>query len=260
MSSIEGESWRQWVHDIRRIEFDGLMKHVPLGRDSTALELGSGDGLQLALLRQRFRRVFAIDLQHCPDTSGAFSFAKAEALPFPDRVFDLVVSCCVIEHLEDRARALEEAVRVLRPGGWMAHVVPAPFWKVTSVLLNPVGYPLRVAEKGWEFRQVRRRESELQVADSERVARPGIAEVLSRWVYPPIHGTYPSHLAEYRAYAPQAWRRLFAHPQLAQVAELALPVYTQFGFLRFRLLALRDWLGGHGFPSSRGFILRKVPY
>ncbi len=124
-----------------------MLKNVSLGRDSTVLELGCGDGFQLGLLRQRFARVFAIDPANMPDQAGGCVYAVAEALPFEDETFDLIVSNCVLEHLNDRRRALDESVRVLKPGGFMTHVVPSRFWKVASLLLNPIGYPLRVAEK-----------------------------------------------------------------------------------------------------------------
>jgi ubiquinone/menaquinone biosynthesis C-methylase UbiE len=46
--------------------------------------------------------------------------ADITALPFPDACFDLVVSNLAIHNLkafDDRTRALDEALRVLRPGG-----------------------------------------------------------------------------------------------------------------------------------------------
>ena len=79
MSLVEGESWARWVHDVRRIEFDAVIRYVPLGRDATALELGSGDGFQLEHLRQRFARVFAIDPARRPPSAWGFTFASAEA-------------------------------------------------------------------------------------------------------------------------------------------------------------------------------------
>lgn len=39
-------------------------------------------------------------------------------------IFDSVISCHVIPALRDPHRAFEEMIRVLRPGGVMAHVVP----------------------------------------------------------------------------------------------------------------------------------------
>jgi len=258
MHTFEGESWERWLHYIRRIEFERTVERIPLDRHATVLELGSGDGFQLGLLRQRFDHVFAIDPEHRPACADGFVFAVAETLPFPDGAFDLVVSNCVVEHLRDRPHAIREALRVLRVGGYMAHVVPRRFWKITSLALNPVGYPLRVAEKWWARRQALAQAGEARGNSSALPPQPEVLQVLGRWFCPPVHGTYPSHLAECRAYGRQRWTDLFTHSALARLAEAPLFCYTQFGFLRFRLLGLRDWLSRRGLVSSAAFILRKI--
>jgi ubiquinone/menaquinone biosynthesis C-methylase UbiE len=52
------------------------------------------------------------------------------ALPFPDHSFDVVTSAMAIHNIksaEGRYRALDEAVRVLRPGGRLLIADPSPF-------------------------------------------------------------------------------------------------------------------------------------
>lgn len=255
MHSLDGDSWTRWTHQVRRIEFDAVMRYVPLGHDATALELGSGDGFQLEHLRQRFARVFAIDPARRPASARGFAFASAESLPFPDGVFDLVFSSNVVEHIQDRARAMAEVMRVVRPRGYVVHAVPSQFWKATSLLLNPVGYPLRVLEKWRALRNFGHDGCESE-ADAKGAA-PHWFQVLARWVYPPVHGTFPSHRSEFRSFSRERWREVFRSPGLVSVAEIPLLSYTQFGFARFRLLGVRTWLAQHGFASSHAFIFQR---
>jgi ubiquinone/menaquinone biosynthesis C-methylase UbiE len=51
----------------------------------------------------------------------------AEALPFADATFDLVMLDNVLEHVRDQRRTLAEARRVLAPGGLLYLVTPKPF-------------------------------------------------------------------------------------------------------------------------------------
>jgi ubiquinone/menaquinone biosynthesis C-methylase UbiE len=53
--------------------------------------------------------------------------AVGETLPFPDQNFDIVYSTNVLEHTNDPAQVLREAVRVLKPGGTLQIVCPNYF-------------------------------------------------------------------------------------------------------------------------------------
>src|SRR3954467_8292772 len=60
----------------------------------------------------------------------------ALALPFADGEFDRVVASEVLEHIPADIQAIQELVRVLRPGGTMAVTVPRWFpeavcWKLS---------------------------------------------------------------------------------------------------------------------------------
>jgi SAM-dependent methyltransferase len=58
-----------------------------------------------------------------------FVVADATALPFDDASFDAVTMFDVIEHVEDDARAIAEAKRVLRPGGFLLVTTPNEHWR-----------------------------------------------------------------------------------------------------------------------------------
>ena len=55
-----------------------------------------------------------------------FALADGMYLPFPDRVFDLVLSHAVIEHVADAPLYLRECARVLAPGGHV-YLSTAPY-------------------------------------------------------------------------------------------------------------------------------------
>lgn len=83
-----------------------------------ATEIGRGNPLRVTalepdphMLRRARRRAQALAL---PVT---LTGATAEALPFPDASFDVIAATLVLCTVADPARALAEAVRVLRPGG-----------------------------------------------------------------------------------------------------------------------------------------------
>lgn len=235
------------------------MRHIPLGRDSTVLELGCGDGFQLELLRKQFARVFAVDPEDVPQARSGFARCVAEALPFRNQSFDFVISSNVTEHLTDRERAMAEIRRVLRPGGYVAHIVPTRTWKAMSLFFNPIGYPIRVVEK-WRARRGRRGGLDgNEIAQFRLVSSPGILQVLRRWLWPPVHGTFSSHLDEYRSYGRSEWSRTFAHKDLSFVAEVPLIFYTPFSLCRFRKVPARLWAASQGLTSTRAYIFQLTP-
>lgn len=80
-------------------------------------------------------------------------------LPFADGEFDRVVSAEVLEHIHHDHQAIQELVRVLRPGGTMAITVPRWFpelvsWKLSSDYHNAPGGHIRIytdPELRWKF-------------------------------------------------------------------------------------------------------------
>ncbi len=105
------------------------------------LEVGSGLAMNMIIWKQRYDAdVFGIE----PDAPGfdasfklgrelaeangldpqCITNAVGESIPFPDASFDIVFSANVLEHTDNPVRVLEEAVRVLRPGGVLQFVYP----------------------------------------------------------------------------------------------------------------------------------------
>ena len=88
-----------------------------LPQDGLTLEIGSGAGHSLGLLRATFR----LDVLPCPWINVV---ADAHALPFADESLDGIAMLDVLHHLARPRRFLAEAARILKPGGRLAMIEP----------------------------------------------------------------------------------------------------------------------------------------
>jgi SAM-dependent methyltransferase len=104
-----------------------LLDAANIGPGTAVLDLCCGAGLIAGVAAERGAVVTGLDfspamLVEARAAHPALHFAEgdAEAMPFPDGSFDAVVSSFGIHHVPRPARALVEALRVLRPGGTLA--------------------------------------------------------------------------------------------------------------------------------------------
>ena len=120
-------------HELRERLLLDLLPSARPGND--VLNVGAGQGSFTRLLEDRGFRVVSADVSPlavdvlASRVHGEAFLADLTELPFADASFDAVVAGEVLEHIEDDAKALSEAARVLRPGGVAAISVPAhPEW------------------------------------------------------------------------------------------------------------------------------------
>ncbi len=123
-------------YDEKSHQIEIMRKAVEFS-DKDVLEIGCGDGKTSMLLARNTRSYTAID----PDEDRisqasawidgkqpapvSFQTGSGQDLDFPDNNFDLVLFTLSLHHQES-GQALEEAFRVLRPGGRGLVVEPRP--------------------------------------------------------------------------------------------------------------------------------------
>lgn len=108
---------------------------APARMHQRILEVGGGQSALTSLLYPDAMVVnvdLEVDYARSPLNQRAqmrFLGADATRLPFPDACFDAVTMFDVLEHIPDDARATAEALRVLRPGGWLLVTSPNQRWR-----------------------------------------------------------------------------------------------------------------------------------
>lgn len=116
---ISPSSLKLWLNTI--------IQRGKITSNSRVLDIGCGTGRLTIPLRQMTQaETYGLDLspemlEQAKSKRGAdaihWVLGNAQALPFPEEFFDCNFMCLVLHHIEDKARAIKEMYRVLKPGG-----------------------------------------------------------------------------------------------------------------------------------------------
>lgn len=109
-----------------------LIRHQP-NQPYRFLDLGMWDGMTCCVLREMGKSATGIDIRvegldrRAIDSGAGFAAMDAGSLGFVDESFDFVFSFNSFEHFPDPEQVLREALRVLRPGGYL-YLDFGPVW------------------------------------------------------------------------------------------------------------------------------------
>jgi ubiquinone/menaquinone biosynthesis C-methylase UbiE len=149
-------------------------------RGLDVLEVGCGTGLLLSRIRAFARSARGVDLspgmlERARSRGLDVAVASATELPFPPETFDVACSFKVLPHVRDIRRALNEMVRVVRPGG----VVIAEFYNPFSIrgLVKRLGPAGAISDTTNEDAVYTRFDAP---SDVERLLPPGTRIIASR--------------------------------------------------------------------------------
>ena len=130
----EADGYEQFMGRWSRRLAPLFVEFAQVGPNDHVLDVGSGTGaLSFAAAAIESARVTGVDRsaafvryarQRSDSDRVRFEFGDAKALPFPDNTFDCTLSMLVLNFVPDPAVALDQMIRVTRPGG----VVAAAVW------------------------------------------------------------------------------------------------------------------------------------
>ncbi|XMB85285.1 class I SAM-dependent methyltransferase [Mycoplasmatota bacterium WC44] len=123
------ESWYKTLEGdyVLKKESELLLKMIGDTANKSILDIGCGTGVHSILVSSINNKVIGIDcskkmiLEANKKASDNLSFLEMDStnLEFVDEQFDIVMSLAMIEFVEGKERVIEEAMRVLKPGGML---------------------------------------------------------------------------------------------------------------------------------------------
>ncbi len=118
---------------LHLIHLRAYEKAAQLTKNKAVLEIGCNNGYGSSLLKASCGRLTGIDVSKKAVINARKSFlapqlefalADGAKLPFKSETFEVVIAMQVLEHLIDPGEVIEEAKRVLSPGGFAIFTTP----------------------------------------------------------------------------------------------------------------------------------------
>jgi SAM-dependent methyltransferase len=177
------QGWLAWTrtpgHDPYWRYRDAFFALVPEPGAAT-LEVGCGEGRVARDLVARGHHVTGLDASPTlvsaaaqVDPASHYVVGLAEALPFDDGAFELVVAYNSLMDVEDMPVAVREAARVLAPGGRLCACITHPVQTASTWDQQDETTPLVVSEAYLDRRWM-----------DETVEREGLEFTFDGWCYP----------------------------------------------------------------------------
>lgn len=131
------------LSQLRDITINRMQQLTATNKNLTLIDFGCGDMPYRSLIEPMVNKYLGVDLKINPKAEHHIGFDSKTTLP--NGYADIVLSNQVLEHVDTPSGYLQEAMRVLKPGGsiiltthgyWFYHPTPNDYWRWTSAGLR----------------------------------------------------------------------------------------------------------------------------
>jgi ubiquinone/menaquinone biosynthesis C-methylase UbiE/DNA-binding transcriptional ArsR family regulator len=130
LAERSAETFSRWRMEQPDLPYSDIFAHLATGRRGSVADIGCGEGDFFQAMTLSFETVVAVDIDAVhmiraasrrADLPGVVLLqADAQALPIATETFDAVVLRMALSQMPQPASALNEAVRILRQGGFLS--------------------------------------------------------------------------------------------------------------------------------------------
>jgi SAM-dependent methyltransferase len=240
-----------YLNSIRRAELDVVLaRHQKLMAGKSILEIGSGTGVQLEILKKIGTFVRGIDL--CDGTYASVADSTVEVydghiIPFPDNSFDVVFSSNVLEHIAHREAFQKEIYRVLKADGYCIHVLPNHMWKFWTITATTILVPVRLIK--WLALSVRNGKNHF----------PATREIWRTTLFGEHHGEFGNRVTEIYHFHPNVWEKVFSKCGWLVISKQPTNVFYEGNSIFKRYISIKSRVLLSSFAGSvcTVFLLKK---
>lgn len=204
------------LHDLRKAEYDLVCSKFPFAsQERSVLEIGSGTGYQLGLLKASFQRAMGIDIDESnlrnSRTKDVIVY-DGKNIPFEANAFTTLYSSNCLEHIPHLDAIDGEFHRVLSDDGYAVHVLPSHIWRFWSIVTFYAYWPVRILNIGKRLLGIRPKVSEAPKEVDQEHAHSALqsrGQKIAGLFFPDRHGERGNRLTEFFYFHPFWWKNFF---------------------------------------------------
>ena len=257
--------WIQYLHAIRKREVDIVFSLLSQTHFTFGLEIGAGDGFQTTLLAPHIDKLISSDLnfkrikESLKIRGVEYKTIDADAIEgvFKPSTFDFIFSSNVLEHVHDPYKFLAATQSMLMENGYAVHIIPSRYIKIFYLSLYYLHLTLLVLDrmlgklKGESFFQG----TDISLENNINAPLGGSTAKWRKFLFPSVHGNFPSHSKEFIAFGKNQWEQKFIEAGYSIAAYAKGPAFSGYGF---GFNVLRKLLEHFGMSSEHVFVLKKM--